>query len=181
MNAFFAFALISMTEMEQVVGNEERAKEMQIIYQNLKKSFNKAFYCPEKNAYRLSNTENGQNVFPELVQALCVMTGLCDNVKTEDSLCERMLTDAFWPRVSLSHQTFVYEALMNKEEELHSGVYDAKILEDIDRRWGVMLFQGATTFWETEIGADDFHRAGSLCHGWSATPVYFYSRLLKKK
>ena len=37
-----------------------------------------------------------------------------------------------------------------------------------------MLFNGATTFWETLEGADAFHRAGSLCHGWSAVPVYFY-------
>ena len=27
---------------------------------------------------------------------------------------------------------------------------------------------------ETEDGADAFDQAGSLCHGWSAMPVYFY-------
>ena len=181
LNAFFAFALLSMAELEQVVDNPEKAHRMQTIYEELKKSFNKAFYCPDKKAYRLSNTEKGQNVFPELVQALCIMTGLCRDDEVEDSLCENLMTDAFWPRVSLSHQTFVYEALMKKEEERKDSKYDAKILDDIDRRWGVMLFQGATTFWETEVGADDFDRAGSLCHGWSATPVYFYSRLLKRK
>ena len=37
-----------------------------------------------------------------------------------------------------------------------------------------MLLNGARTFWETERGAEDFHRAGSLCHGWSAIPIYFY-------
>ena len=37
-----------------------------------------------------------------------------------------------------------------------------------------MLYHGATSFWETIKGADDFDKAGSLCHGWSAIPVYFY-------
>ena len=33
---------------------------------------------------------------------------------------------------------------------------------------------GATTFWETELGEKDFDNAGSLCHGWSALPIYYY-------
>ena len=41
-----------------------------------------------------------------------------------------------------------------------------------------MLFSGATSFWETAAGADDFGKAGSLCHGWSAIPIYFYYRYL---
>jgi hypothetical protein len=51
-------------------------------------------------------------------------------------------------------------------------------LEDIDRRWGKMLEAGATTFWETEDGYKAFNGAGSLCHGWSAIPVYYYHILL---
>lgn len=37
-----------------------------------------------------------------------------------------------------------------------------------------MLFEGATSFWETLNGSEDFKGAGSLCHGWSAIPVYLY-------
>ena len=65
---------------------------------------------------------------------------------------------------------------MMKFEELHQ-----KILDDIDMRWGNMLMNGATTFWETELGAADFNRSGSLCHGWSAIPVYFYRKLISDK
>lgn len=39
-----------------------------------------------------------------------------------------------------------------------------------------MLKRGADTFWETDKGADDFSRAGSLCHGWSAVPVYMFGK-----
>lgn len=180
LNAFFALALNSMIELERMLGNEAKAEEMQKLYNDLKKQYQEAFYCAEKNAYRLFTTEEEKDVYPELVQALCVVSGLCPNREIEDSLCERLLTDAFYPRVSLSHQTFAYEALLKNEEKQQNGVNSQRILADIEIKWSNMLFQGATTFWETEVGADDFSKAGSLCHGWSATPVYFYSKLLKK-
>ena len=41
-----------------------------------------------------------------------------------------------------------------------------------------MLDAGATTFWETEKGATDFDGAGSLCHGWSALPIYYLNVLM---
>jgi hypothetical protein len=41
-----------------------------------------------------------------------------------------------------------------------------------------MLSCGATTFWETILGAEDFNGAGSLCHGWSAIPVYWLTKLV---
>ena len=41
-----------------------------------------------------------------------------------------------------------------------------------------MLDAGATTVWETADGAAAFDNAGSLCHGWSAIPVYYYATLL---
>ena len=41
-----------------------------------------------------------------------------------------------------------------------------------------MLEKGATSFWETINGDADFGNAGSLCHGWSAMPIYYLNRLL---
>ena len=58
--------------------------------------------------------------------------------------------------------------------------YRNYILEDIDRTYAYMLEKGATTFWETIKGKEDFDGAGSLCHGWSALPIYYYHTLLKK-
>lgn len=40
-------------------------------------------------------------------------------------------------------------------------------------QWERMVLQGATAMWETAAGADDFDYAGSLCHGWSALPVFY--------
>ena len=47
-------------------------------------------------------------------------------------------------------------------------------LNDIDVIYKKMLDEGATTFFETELGPYDFNGAGSMCHGWSALPIYYY-------
>ena len=54
--------------------------------------------------------------------------------------------------------------------------YARFVFDTIADQFGSMLYKNATTFWETIVGAYDFDRAGSLCHGWSAIPVYFYLR-----
>ena len=48
---------------------------------------------------------------------------------------------------------------------------------DIKAVYKKMLDYGATSFWETELGWVDFSKAGSLCHGWSASPAYYLSIL----
>ena len=64
--------------------------------------------------------------------------------------------------------TFYYDALLKADESYYSF-----IVEDIKKKYSKMLDAGATTFWETEKGWQDFGNAGSLCHGWSALPVYY--------
>ena len=72
---------------------------------------------------------------------------------------------------SLSMSIYVYEALLKQGD-----VYKDYIQQQIESIWSKMLNAGATTFWETEQGAADFEDAGSLCHGWSAVPVYIWGK-----
>ena len=51
------------------------------------------------------------------------------------------------------------------------------VLSEIRRNYSVMLNAGSDTVWETLGGCDDFSGAGSLCHGWSSVPIYFYHKL----
>ena len=46
--------------------------------------------------------------------------------------------------------------------------------KEMDEAWSAMLKAGATSFWEVSDEWKAFGNAGSLCHGWSAVPVYFY-------
>ena len=74
---------------------------------------------------------------------------------------------------SLSMNIFKYEALLQVDGEK----YRTYILNEIRDTYEKMLAAGSTTVWETAGGADDFEGAGSLCHGWSAVPIYIYHKL----
>ena len=75
---------------------------------------------------------------------------------------------------TLSMNAFRFDALLAADRERYAPV----ILDELDRDYLTMLRAGATSFWETIEGADAFGGAGSLCHGWSALPVYYYEILL---
>ena len=73
------------------------------------------------------------------------------------------------PPVSLSYSIFLFDALLGAGDR-----YARAAFSRVARVWGDMLAGGATTFWETEEGGWDFDRGGSLCHAWSAVPLYLY-------
>jgi hypothetical protein len=79
-----------------------------------------------------------------------------------------MAEDNGWVATTLSQSFYKFEAI------LLDSSYAAFVRDFINRDWSKMLFAGATSFWETLSGGWDFNHAGSLCHGWSGTPVYFY-------
>ena len=125
----------------------------------------KTFYNEEKGLYRLS-TEGEK--YSRLGNAFALLVGLGD-----EKLAEKITKDETLVDVTLSMRTFFYDALLS-----FGDTYKNYILQDIETRYLSMLKKGATTFWETEKGAEDFGGAGSLCHGWSALPVYYLSKLL---
>ena len=43
----------------------------------------------------------------------------------------------------------------------------------------IMVDSNTGTVWETIEGASAFNNAGSLCHGWSAIPIYYFDILGK--
>ena len=70
-------------------------------------------------------------------------------------------------------RAFLYDALLLTDREGYADF----ILEDIKRVYEPMLKTGNNTVWETELGEGDFDNAGSLCHGWSAIPIYYFNIL----
>lgn len=69
---------------------------------------------------------------------------------------------------------YKFDAMLSVSKQKYAN----RILEEIDRDFGYMLQEGATTFWETIKGEADFCGAGSLCHGWSALPICYYRILM---
>jgi len=105
----------------------------------------------------------------QLGNALAILCGIGDS-----TLAEKLVTDTTFVSATLAMRGFVYDALLS-----FGDTYKEYVLDDIKTRYKNMLDQGATTFWETEGGLSAFCGAGSLCHGWSALPVYYFSKLIK--
>ena len=109
--------------------------------------------------------------YTTLGNALAILCGAVtgDAART---LCDRIVRGETTPS-SLSMNVWKYDALLLTD----STAYASYVMDEIRRLYGRMLDTGSTTVWETEGGSVDFNNAGSLCHGWSAVPVYVFHRL----
>lgn len=131
----------------------------------VKDAIQNIFYVPETGMYKLST--KGE-YFSRLGNSMALLIGLGD-----EALADNLINDESLIPVTLSMSAFFYDALLRFGDR-----YRQWILEDIRRKYQMMLDEGSTTFWETEKGWQDFDNAGSLCHGWSAIPVYYLKKLL---
>ena len=125
------------------------------------------FFDKEKMVF--IDTIEGRNEL-ELTNALGVISGIIDEHKdvVANKLKNRELTPC-----TLSMKTFVYDALILADKDGNKDF----ILNDIRNTYKKMLDYGSTTVWETALGHEDFGGEGSLCHGWSSIPVYYYHLL----
>ncbi len=114
--------------------------------------------------------KKGEPHYAELTQVLCVLCGAVPDDRL-DALLERIYKKDGLVPATLSSGLFRYEALLRRPER-----YARPVLDEIEARFCAMLEKGATAFWEVEEGADAFHGAGSLCHGWSAFPIILYAK-----
>jgi hypothetical protein len=113
----------------------------------------------------------GKNVYTVLGNSLAILCGAVTGSAAK-KICDKIVRGELFSS-SLSMNVFKYEALIQTSERK----YKSYVLEEIRANYKQMLDSGSDTVWETIIGADDFGGAGSLCHGWSAVPVYFYHKL----
>lgn len=169
LNLFFCLALQAGMELAGWVGDREASALYGSCLADLRKAFHPIFWDDEKKAYKSYAGVGHEPHFAEITQGLA----LCSGVVPEDcaGIVRARLANKnnSFVRTTLSYALYKYEALLQDPDR-----YAAFVFEDIASDWGHMLFHGATSFWETIQGADDFDKAGSLCHGWSAIPVYFF-------
>ncbi|MBQ1954178.1 MAG: hypothetical protein II350_00430, partial [Clostridia bacterium] len=166
--AFVSLGLKNTAKTFELLGEDgtkySRAHEL------LNDALAKYFWNSEMGAFASwSDCKGNTEHFAELTNALCVCCGAAEGEKKNSAL--NALSSGKLIPVTLSHSIFKYEALMSEKNKFARYVFS-----DIAEKWGSMLYRGATTFWETIDGAPAFDNAGSLCHGWSAIPLYFYYR-----
>ncbi|MBQ9086002.1 MAG: hypothetical protein IJY47_02315 [Clostridia bacterium] len=129
------------------------------------------FYDVESGLYCNTDLERDKS---ELVNSLAILCGAAEGEQREKIARLLASRENGMTPISLSMLCFKLDALLACDRD----GYRAYVLEDLDRRYARMLDQGATSVWETEEGESDFDGAGSLCHGWSTMPIYYYSTLL---
>ena len=178
LNAFYSIALQSLADICLHLEMIDEAKQ----YANEAKAVNRAiaayFYDPEARLFR---TADETRRFSVLTNSLCLYCGAAKSIKLGKSNVLKVLVANGAANTgldvipdTLSMVGFRYDALLATDKERYRDV----VLNEIDRVYLKMLRGSATTFWETQLGERDFRNAGSLCHGWSALPIYYYETLL---
>lgn len=169
-NAFLSWACGKTAELCGVLGREKEKIYYQDVVFKLNRAIHTVFFDEERGLYK---TYSKGKSYSQLANALCILCGACPE-NLLGALAEKVAFGVSdWVQNTLSMNVFRFDALLAADKDKYSEF----ILEEIDRIYGNMLQNGATSFWETEKGAADFDGAGSLCHGWSAIPVYYYHLL----
>jgi len=161
-NSLLIIALKNMDKISKILNIDSNHEA---LIKNLQKQTNKTFYNKKDRLYFMSNSNKSYSV---LGNSLAILSGVASS-KKRDYIADQIINNKELIPVTLSMKCFPYDALL-KVSKKHKKF----ILKDIDTVYEKMLNAGATTFWETELGEKDFDNAGSLCHGWSALPIYYY-------
>ncbi len=175
LNALLSWVIEFFLELGEGMGID--AGHYMLVKQELNRKIAEKFYDREAGLFRNSDRPEaaGFSVLANAWGYLCGAAEGLEETKILEVLSKNGSGDPKLPvtPATLSMYTFRYEALLKKDKEFYKDV----ILEEIDATYFAMLQKGATSFWETLKGEADFDYAGSLCHGWSAMPVYYYELL----
>jgi len=169
MCAYYSLGLERMAMIEDRLGDPESAAVYRCRKAAIDHRFNEVFWDEAHGAYA-SFVYHGETIhYAELTNALAVYAGIAS--KERESRVLAALDAGGMIPISLSHCIYKYDALMKDPAK-----YAVKVFESVAEIWGEMIGNGATSFYETRRGSDDFNGAGSLCHGWSSVPVVLYFR-----
>ena len=167
LNTLLSYAISRMISInERLKFNTDSLKNTKIALNN---AIHEYFYRPDFDLYE---TRKDTAHFAKLTNALAILSGVADT-EVAKRIAKKLTEDDGLVDASLSMRAFLYDALISVDREKYSPY----VLADIERIYATMLKTGNNTVWETELGDADFDNAGSLCHGWSAIPIYYFNKL----
>lgn len=165
-NVLFILALKNLKEIDEKLGKSFAYEGL--LQESIQRT-QETFYNKAVGLYAMSV---GGDEYTVLGNSLAVLAGLATEKETE-FICEKIVAGNLLD-CSLSMKIFKYDALLTTDK----AKYQDWVLSEIRREYGKML-EDENTVWETIDGASAFDNAGSLCHGWSAIPIYYYHILIK--
>lgn len=172
-NFFFVLALRAVREVARACGEPALADDCRDQAEATTRATHARFWKESAQAYETFAGEQGGEHFAELTQALALLCEAPDNPCARKLRLRLSQPDNGWVPTTLGQSLYKFEALLTEPDLFASNVF-----QSVSTDWGYMLEQGATSFWETIKGSDDFGFAGSLCHGWTALPAYLYQTYL---
>ncbi len=160
LNALLSIALQKLGWISEELGMEKNyVKQAKMLNARIREVFwdKEAGICYNRPEHTLCS---------QLGNSLAILCGAISGQEAH-ALCERIMTDSEMAPITISMQCFKYDALIKTNKEKYAAV----VLEDIEKNYKVMMDYGSTTVWELETMDGP---ADSLCHGWSALPIYYY-------
>ena len=179
LNLLLALAMGNFAAILRYIGKDGEADALDKAREKLLCATTACFWDEKAGLMR---TRDDFDSYSVLVNSLALLTGAIDGKDVTNVLGilvgngknpDGTVKDGIVPN-TLSMNCFRFDALLRFDRER----YKNEVLDELDRTYLMMLREGATSFWETELGEYDFDEAGSLCHGWAALPIYYYSTLL---
>lgn len=171
----FAECYRTMAILGGMLGKEE--KEYQIKYETLKNKINTFYWNNSKGAY-IDSFESGRNHVSRHGNIFAILFDIADEEQKKE-IVEKVLHNDRIPPITTPYFKF-YEM-----DALCKMGYFKEVLQRIREYWGGMLKRGAVTFWEEydsnvpveeqyDMYGDKFGK--SLCHAWSANPIYLLAK-----
>lgn len=174
LNLFFVMALRAIAKIFEICNDKTAMTRYRQQADRTACAINNKFWVKSKKLYQTYIGEQAiNNHFAELTQALAILANITDKPNIHILQKKLLQHNNNLVATTLSQSLYKFEAILSTGEEFAGDVF-----ERINNDWGDMLYNGATSFWETLKGQADFSYAGSLCHGWSAIPAYFFQKYL---
>jgi hypothetical protein len=174
LNAIFHIALEAGARVAEAGQDTARAERWRAEAGCIAEAWHALFWDPERRLYADSALDGRRtDRFSQHTQAIGVIAGLC-----QDDPRALMKRTVETPGLVLTEPYFSFYLL----EALAQVGLAEQALEFIGRRWGGMIGQGATSFWEEWQVTGTFRegrwtaRPRSHCHAWSAAPTAWLSR-----
>jgi hypothetical protein len=165
----------AMEEMAEVLGEDGGAYLEKRL--RLTSSIRTYFWDAQKGAY-IDSFTSGKRHVTRHANIFAVLFDIANEAERRQILANVIKNDAI-PEITTPYFNFFELDMLCRIGELDA------VLEKIRAYWGGMLDRGAVTFWEEfdpsapeeeqyDMYGDRFGK--SLCHAWSASPIYFLAK-----
>ena len=168
-NCLFILTMENMAKIADWLGYDGSAYAALAV--QVRNAVNEVFFDETSGMYVYRTDDRRLTV---LGNSLAILSRVAVGERAEKMARKSADADPSLQPTTLSMACFKYDALLMVDRDQYKNT----ILSTIEKQYSVMLEAGSTTVWEDFLGESAYDGKGSLCHGWSAIPVYYFHLLI---